>query len=318
MTTQQGSEDHQRARRFHLPHAHLEAAFGGDWFGTRAEGFARFFGTPTFLIGQTIIVALWIFINVVGWTQFDVYPFILLNLAFSLQAAYAAPLILLAQTRQADRDKANSIADAQHREELHQINEQRQQTAREQTALLVDMLTKNTVLTESVTALPHQNTELTENVKALAERAETASAELREHIAKSGLGGWARVRAIASLETGESFDFAPGLPERGACIRPSKSAACRPRRRWKRRLARAPTWSGWCSSPRARASSPLIAPRNSQRGRAGAPGSSRSASTPMTKHWRRSSPGSRPTFCSCMVAKRLIASRRSSKPSAER
>ena len=104
-------------RRFHLPHAHLDSVFGSDWFGLKAEAFARFFGTPTFLIAQTIIVAIWIWVNAIGWTQFDVYPFILLNLAFSTQAAYAAPLILLAQTRQADRDKANSIADAQHREE---------------------------------------------------------------------------------------------------------------------------------------------------------------------------------------------------------
>ena len=91
--------------------------------GRKAEDFARFFGTPTFLIAQTLIVALWILVNAVGWTQFDVYPFILLNLAFSTQAAYAAPLILLAQTRQADRDKVTSLADAQHREELHQISE---------------------------------------------------------------------------------------------------------------------------------------------------------------------------------------------------
>ncbi len=188
MTTQPGS-DHHRVRRFHLPHAHLEAVFGSDWFGTRAEGFARFFGTPTFLIGQTVIVGIWIWVNVAGWTQFDVYPFILLNLAFSLQAAYAAPLILLAQTRQADRDKANSIADAQHREELHQINEQRQQQMREQTALLVDMLAKNTVLTENVTALLHQNTELTQTVKALVERSEAMTAQLRDHIAKAGPGG---------------------------------------------------------------------------------------------------------------------------------
>ena len=90
-----------------MPHAHLQSAFGNDWFGRHAEDFARFFGTPTFLIAQTIIVAVWIVVNVVGWTSFDIYPFILLNLAFSLQAAYAAPLILLAQTRQADRDKAN-------------------------------------------------------------------------------------------------------------------------------------------------------------------------------------------------------------------
>src|SRR5271165_3055094 len=52
--------DHDRARRFHLPHTHLDSVFGSDWFGVRAEGFARFFGTPTFLIAQTIIVAIWI------------------------------------------------------------------------------------------------------------------------------------------------------------------------------------------------------------------------------------------------------------------
>src|SRR5271154_3497739 len=85
----------EHASRFHLPHAHLESAFGNDWFGRKAENFARFFGTPTFLIAQTLIVALWIWVNAAGWTQFDVYPFILLNLAFSTQAAYAAPLILL-------------------------------------------------------------------------------------------------------------------------------------------------------------------------------------------------------------------------------
>ncbi len=106
-----------------------------------------------------------------------------------MQAAYAAPLILLAQTRQADRDKCNSLADAQHREELHQINEQRQQQMREQTALLVEMLGKNTALTESVQGLLQQNTELTQSVKALAERSEAMTAQLRDHIAKSGLGG---------------------------------------------------------------------------------------------------------------------------------
>src|SRR5437667_12852946 len=81
--------------RFHAPHAHLASAFGDDWFGVRAEGFARFFGTPVFLVAQTVVVAVWIAVNAAGLTRFDVYPFILLNLAFSLQAAYAAPLILL-------------------------------------------------------------------------------------------------------------------------------------------------------------------------------------------------------------------------------
>src|ERR1700742_1780157 len=104
--------------RFHAPHLHLSSVFGDDWFALKAEAFARFFGTPVFLIGQTAIVGVWILINIVGWWVFDAYPFILLNLAFSLQAAYAAPLILLAQTRQADRDKAMAMADAEHREDL--------------------------------------------------------------------------------------------------------------------------------------------------------------------------------------------------------
>src|SRR5262249_21915566 len=49
--------------RFHAPHVHLASAFGDDWFGVRAEGFARFFGTPTFLIGQTVVVGIWIALN---------------------------------------------------------------------------------------------------------------------------------------------------------------------------------------------------------------------------------------------------------------
>ena len=73
--------------RFHRPHAHLSSAFGNDSFGLKAEAFARFFGTPTFLIGQTLVVIVWILINIFGPFVFDVYPFILLNLAFSTQAA---------------------------------------------------------------------------------------------------------------------------------------------------------------------------------------------------------------------------------------
>ena len=120
---------HQHFYRFHLPHLHLTSVFGDDWFALKAEAFARFFGTPTFLIAQTLIVLVWIVVNMLGYTHFDIYPFILLNLAFSLQAAYAAPLILLAQTRQADRDKAHALADAEHRDELHRISDERATTA---------------------------------------------------------------------------------------------------------------------------------------------------------------------------------------------
>src|SRR5256885_7458167 len=91
-----------------------------------------------------MVVAAWIAINVVGFTHFDVYPFILLNLAFSLQAAYAAPLILLAQTRQADRDKAHADADAQHREALAQAGLERQELAVEGSSQLRALLEQNT------------------------------------------------------------------------------------------------------------------------------------------------------------------------------
>jgi uncharacterized membrane protein len=178
----------EHASRFHLPHAHLESAFGNDWFGKKAEDFARFFGTPRFLIAQTIIVALWIWVNAAGWTQFDVYPFILLNLAFSTQAAYAAPLILLAQTRQADRDKVTSVADAQHREELHQISEQRQGQMREQAGMMIEMLQQNTALTERVGALLQQNTELTQTVRTLVERIEAMTSEVHARMAPAERG----------------------------------------------------------------------------------------------------------------------------------
>jgi uncharacterized membrane protein len=78
-----------------------------DAFGRFAERLARFLGTGRYLAAQTIIVIIWIALNAAGIAlRWDPYPFILLNLCFSTQAAYAAPLILLAQNRQADRDKA--------------------------------------------------------------------------------------------------------------------------------------------------------------------------------------------------------------------
>ena len=136
--------------RFHAPHRHLGPVFGEDWFSVKAEAFARFFGTPVFLVTQTVVVAVWIALNVFGFTKFDIYPFILLNLAFSLQAAYAAPLILLAQTRQADRDKAHAEADALHREALAEASEQRETQAARQTVQMLELLQQNTQLTELV------------------------------------------------------------------------------------------------------------------------------------------------------------------------
>ena len=86
--------------------------FNPDAVGQFAEGIARFLGTGRFLAVQTIVVVVWIGLNVAAVNlRWDPYPFILLNLAFSTQAAYAAPLILLAQNRQADRDRVQSEED---------------------------------------------------------------------------------------------------------------------------------------------------------------------------------------------------------------
>ena len=150
--------------RFLRPNMHLDSVFGDGWFALRAEAFARFFGTPVFLIAQTLIVGLWITINVTDLVSFDRYPFILLNLAFSLQAAYAAPLILLAQTRQADRDKASAQADALHREALAQASEQRAAHAAEQTEQLLQLMEQNTRLTETVHQLSQRIETLTSEI----------------------------------------------------------------------------------------------------------------------------------------------------------
>ena len=83
--------------------------YDAEAFGRFAETIARFIGTARFLVLQTIIVIVWIgwnFVVPTAW-RFDEYPFIFLTLALSLQAAYAAPLILLAQNRQTDRDRVN-------------------------------------------------------------------------------------------------------------------------------------------------------------------------------------------------------------------
>jgi uncharacterized membrane protein len=140
---------------------HAGGAFGSDKFGQKAEAFARFFGTPKFLIGQTLIVAGWVALNAaVVALRWDPYPFILLNLLFSTQAAYAAPLILLAQTRQADRDKAHADAIDQHREQVSQHQEHQEEMLIKVARKLETLLSENTDLTR-------QDKELTESVQAL-------------------------------------------------------------------------------------------------------------------------------------------------------
>ena len=91
-------------------------SYDPDAFARFAERMARFLGTGRYLAAQTMFVVVWIILNGIAFTNaWDPYPFILLNLAFSTQAAYAAPLILLAQNRQADRDRAETERDREIR-----------------------------------------------------------------------------------------------------------------------------------------------------------------------------------------------------------
>ena len=102
------------------PRRSLRPNYDPETFGRVSERVARFFGTARYLGIQTVVVAGWIAYNGLqtylyyhhdGSKPFDIYPFILLNLVFSTQAAYAAPLILLAQNRQADRDRVQAEED---------------------------------------------------------------------------------------------------------------------------------------------------------------------------------------------------------------
>jgi uncharacterized membrane protein len=143
------------------------SAFGDDPFGRAAEKTARFFGTPQYILGQTAIVIAWIAVNAAAvHYRWDPYPFILLNLAFSTQAAYAAPLILLAQTRQADRDK--------HQEEMvEQRHEAMEQAARDRVEAIKDETDELRALLQSNTDLTQQDKQLTEQVHALAQEIRT-------------------------------------------------------------------------------------------------------------------------------------------------
>ena len=135
--------------------------FGDDTFGRFAEKTARFFGTPRYIIGQTIVVALWILFNTIAFVHhWDARPFILLNLIFSTQAAYAAPLILLAQTRQADRDKV-------HGDRMDKRHTTLEELAKRQNEDIVKLLESNTVITREDKQLTEEVAKLTREIHAL-------------------------------------------------------------------------------------------------------------------------------------------------------
>lgn len=142
--------------------AQLHGAFGNDAFGRIAEKAARFFGTPQYIVGQTVAVAAWVVLNStqlhLGFA-WDLYPFIALNLLFSLQAAYAAPLILLAQTRQADRDKL-------HSDKIEKSHSRLEHMAKKETDAILELLKSNTALTQEDKQLTQQIADLTKKIHA--------------------------------------------------------------------------------------------------------------------------------------------------------
>jgi uncharacterized membrane protein len=143
-------------------------AFGTDRFGRIAEQIARFFGTPQYIVGQTIVVIVWVALNSAALAfRWDPYPFILLNLAFSTQAAYAAPLILLAQTRQADRDKVQEeTAESRHEAQM-QASDERSLAIKAETDHLTALLESNTELTRQDKELTEQVVKLTREIHQL-------------------------------------------------------------------------------------------------------------------------------------------------------
>jgi len=143
--------------------------FGDDPFGRRAEKPARFFGTPRYILAQTGVVIVWIVLNSIAVAyRWDPYPFILLNLAFSTQAAYAAPLILLAQTRQADRDKI-------HGDLIDKRHTGLEQAMKTETEKLVTLLQSNTEITQQDKQLTEEVAKLTREIHALLEQRGTAA-----------------------------------------------------------------------------------------------------------------------------------------------
>ena len=136
-------------------------AFGDDTFGRFAEKTARLFGTPQYIIGQTLVVVAWIVLNSLGFVyHWDPRPWIMLNLIFSTQAAYAAPLILLAQTRQADRDKI-------HADVIDERHTALETSAAQQTRSIVDLLHSNTALTQQDKDLTDEVAKLTREIHRL-------------------------------------------------------------------------------------------------------------------------------------------------------
>lgn len=115
-------------------HIHMPTNIGDKVADVVAQGM----GSWTYIIIQTVIVVLWIALNSMGWFvwKWDPMPFILLNLIFSTQASYAAPIIMKSQNRQASRDRARDDLEAQEVSELFSINKTQLEILKQQSEIL--------------------------------------------------------------------------------------------------------------------------------------------------------------------------------------
>ncbi|MBW4096126.1 MAG: DUF1003 domain-containing protein [Acidobacteria bacterium] len=176
-----------------------------DAFGVFAERFARYMGTANFLMYMTIFVIVWVALNVVGLfgLSWDPYPFILLNLFFSTQASYAAPLILLAQNRQDDRDRVQIEQDrAQNERNLADT----EYLTREVAALRIairDVATRDFIRSELRTLLDDlQANDVAESDDASSEKAEKKKGS-RDSKASSRQNDAPKTQALVKVKTSQ-------------------------------------------------------------------------------------------------------------------
>jgi len=131
-----------QAKTWHEKHA------VGSTVGEKiADSTASFMGSWKFIIGQTIFVVLWMSLNCIGFiSHWDIYPFILLNLLFSTQAAYSAPIIMMAQNRQNDRDryqaKEDFVTNVNAKKEIEQLQEALARIENEKLNKILELLDK--------------------------------------------------------------------------------------------------------------------------------------------------------------------------------
>jgi uncharacterized membrane protein len=147
----------ERSRSANSHEEHTEKLGYG---GRLADAVAKRMGSWSFIIVQTFIVLVWMLINLIGcFHHWDVYPFILLNLLFSIQAAYAAPVIMMAQNRQSERDRAQAAADfdtnLEAKEEIENLQMKLNKIEIEKLDKIIELLQK---LTKGAIILPQLNT----------------------------------------------------------------------------------------------------------------------------------------------------------------